>query len=51
MATIGRITSSDETIVLLMVVAPSHNVADSLDEVDDDGIGCDAGGLIGFSAG
>ena len=33
-----------------MAVAPSHNVADSLDDVDD-GIGCDNGGLIGCSVG
>ena len=50
-ATIGRTTSFDEVIVLLMAVAPSHNVADSLDDVDDDGIGCDDGRLIGCSVG
>ena len=33
-----------------MAVAPSHNVADSLDDVDD-GIGCDDGELIGCSVG
>ena len=50
MATIGRITSSDETIVLLMMVAPSHKVAALLEMFDVVGGGCDTSGMIGFNA-
>ena len=44
-------TSSDEMIVLLMAVAPSHSVATSPGALGALGVGCGAGGLIGFSAG
>ena len=50
-ATIGRIASSDEVIVLFMAVAPSHNVMASSESFIDVGVGCDDGELICLSAG
>ena len=43
--------SSDEVIVLLMAVAPSHNVAASFEPFVDAGVGCDVEGFSCFSAG